>query len=97
MFVPDRNDMQVWTRMNSRMKPCPDFPKDLRVESYRTWRMLFVHWVCQMREIGVCESLWGPSFLAALKGGANGVHEAAILVNPESSAMGVARASVLVR
>ena len=68
--------------MNSRLKPCPEFPRDLKHKSYRFWRMELVHWVWQMREISVCESLWGTTFLTALKDGANGVHEAAILLDP---------------
>ena len=82
MWVPDRTDMQLWTRMNSRVKHCPEFPRNFKEESYRTWRLHAVHWIWQMRESMVCESLLGQSLLNALKGGAAGVYEAAIQVDP---------------
>ena len=41
-----------------------------------------MHWIWQMRESMVCESLLGQSLLNALKGGAAGVYEAAIQVDP---------------
>ena len=41
-----------------------------------------MHWVWGMRQSAVCESLLAQPFLEALKGGDNGVHETAIMMDP---------------
>ena len=82
MWVPNKSDVQLWSRMNSRAQHCPDFPKSFKDMPYRTWRLHMVHWIWNMREAVVCESLLGSKLLAALKDGAGGVYEAAIQVDP---------------
>ena len=68
--------------MAGRVKPCPKFPRSFKDEPYRAWRMALVHWVWQMRTACICESLLGAPLLEALKEGASGVWEAAVMLDP---------------
>ena len=57
-------------------------PKSIWEESYRGWKLGFVKWILEMREVFVAESLLQAPFTEALKGGEGGVHDALLLVDP---------------
>ena len=82
MPSPAITDDQAWSRMASRVRPCPTFPRNLREEPYSQWRLTFTHWVWDTRTMAVCEFLLSAPFKAALKGGDGGVHESAIFIDP---------------
>ena len=82
MWPPTRDDHQTLGRMAGRVKPCPKFPRSFKDEPYRAWRLGLVHWVWQMRTACICEALLGAPPLEALKDGASGVWEAAVMLDP---------------
>jgi hypothetical protein len=85
MMPPSLQDTQAWSRMASKIKNCPNFPKELKGtkgESYKEWRMGVSHWLWGQRRLGVCESMLTETYREALKDGAGGVYQSLLLIDP---------------
>ena len=63
MWPPDPSDHATIASMSRRVKPCPKFPRSIREESYRGWKLGFINWILGMRQVSVAASLLkGASF-----------------------------------
>ena len=49
---------------NSKVRPAPQFPPDLGAESYKSWRMKFIHWMAQAIRMNIDEGLMGMRSIA---------------------------------
>ena len=80
--APPDWDQQAWSRMHQRVRPCPQFPKNIHDKPYRMWKLEFVQWIWDMRRASVSEALLKSPFVEALKNGANGVYDSVVLIDP---------------
>ena len=82
VWPPDPSEDKKINDMLRRLKPCPKFPRNSQDESYRAWKLGFIKWMFEMRQLSVAENLLWSTFQDALKGGAGGVGEALLLQDP---------------
>ena len=51
---------------SSKIRPAPQFPSDLGAESYKSWRMKFIHWMAQAIKMNIDEGLMGNELLTSM-------------------------------
>ena len=75
---------QTKERLNqkSKIEPVPEFPKDLKHESYKRWRIKFTSWIWDQRNLGICESLFAQPLKKAFRDTTHFVGKKLELIDP---------------
>merc|ERR1712093_328967 len=86
--VPFAFDMLV---NSSKVRPAPQFPSDLGAESYKSWRMKFIHWMAQAIKMNIDEGLlWNELLTSMSKANSTAQHIVARMAPQDLASSGQA-------